>query len=142
MFKLGVRRRVPKKQGLKPEFYKEYVAACKVRRRVPKKQGLKQLLELIQQNPGQCPKASSKKTRIETDPCTFSTPIDRRPKASSKKTRIETQELQDGYLFLDVRRRVPKKQGLKPGRDGDDGSNGLSPKASSKKTRIETWARW
>jgi len=85
-----VRRRVPKKQGLKHphkysigqnsesegEFQKNKdwnkvgsgtkTYSGTVRRRVPKKQGLKRMDQDVLTVPTSCPKASSKKTRIET----------------------------------------------------------------------------
>jgi len=110
-----VRRRVPKKQGLKPLACQTLPRSFSVRRRVPKKQGLKRC----------CIRSYVNK------------PIS--PKASSKKTRIETAHGHvQGMVFLEVRRRVPKKQGLKPHFRQLYRNRKSSPKASSKKTRIET----
>ena len=160
----AVRRRVPKKQGLKPAWHADHGSQEMVRRRVPKKQGLKQWEghKCLMLNSGVrrrvpkkqglkrknmdssnmeklCPKASSKKTRIETIFSVWGEDSPGRPKASSKKTRIETIWLSDPTSArLDVRRRVPKKQGLKQHASQQTIIPVRGPKASSKKTRIET----
>ncbi len=64
----------------------------------------------------------------------------RYPRASSKKTRIETREnLLLLVKQLRIRGQVPRKQGLKPDQIYRKFKGALYPRASSKKTRIETW---
>jgi len=66
-------------------------------------------------------------------------PIFQSPRASSKKTRIET--IDDGSItyWSNVRGRVPRKQGLKlRWIKRPESGRWYCPRASSKKTRIET----
>ena len=109
------------------------------------------------------PRASSKKTRIETPIfrpphrkrlkvrgqvprkqglkpvlCAARTTWAPRPRASSKKTRIETCVLVRPGDSSVVRGQVPRKQGLKQQPHDGEAVGGGRPRASSKKTRIET----
>ena len=62
------------------------------------------------------------------------------PRASSKKTRIETQK--NGKWSgtdYEIRGQVPRKQGLKPLWIASSTIGQSDPRASSKKTRIETF---
>ena len=111
------------------------------------------------------PRASSKKTRIETSWCFKSHAGLGCPRASSKKTRIETLRQcrqRRGWLWSEgkfqenkdwnrkrsrtatwrksVRGQVPRKQGLKLAYLNDNDMQSDCPRASSKKTRIETQA--
>ncbi|GEM_PF-5079624 len=113
---LQIRGQVPRKQGLKP-FYMVHGFGCNriIRGQVPRKQGLKQDIHEIMPFSAPNPRASSKKTRIETS--------DRR-----------SHDVED----RGIRGQVPRKQGLKHGAFSRNRLSAGNPRASSKKTRIET----
>ena len=69
----------------------------------------------------------------------MSWPLVAGPRASSKKTRIETGSSSRSWPSRPgVRGQVPRKQGLKLGINRPGRGKRRSPRASSKKTRIET----
>ncbi len=112
---------------------------AKIRGQVPRKQGLKQYATGDRHIPPANPRASSKKTRIETNTKNRHRQRVWNPRASSKKTRIETYHLfGDKGIAANIRGQVPRKQGLKRKNLSEKQIRRYHPRASSKKTRIET----
>ncbi len=138
-----------------------------IRGQVPRKQGLKRYTHDGTEEGRKHPRASSKKTRIETVSSVWHRSGQGDPRASSKKTRIETlkawimvlrgipsegkfQENKDWNSVHNwaqnqahnIRGQVPRKQGLKRWYRRHGSARRMHPRASSKKTRIETRASY
>ena len=143
MRRFSVRERVPRKQGLKPYMpLCRLSRPSEVRERVPRKQGLKLKCPcytlfgriIVRER-------VPRKQGLKRYPCNQTTAHDLSPRASSTKTRIETNP-DHRVLPRDalVRERVPRKQGLKLSYSSGTNYPSHSPRASSTKTRIETQA--
>ena len=164
-----VRGQVPRKQGLKHLSAFLLIFGPCVRGQVPRKQGLKQSHRHASASSHWSPRASSKKTRIETDRpllrtrrsshlCKVRGQVPRKQglKLTSIFSSISGKYASEGKFQVNkdwnlnrcnywsnkckVRGQVPRKQGLKPNTSDLEASGGPSPRASSKKTRIETLA--
>jgi len=81
---------------------------------VPRKQGLKHKLIGMEGEAAKASRASSTKTRIETESGTKMSESFGTSRASSTKTRIETKPIgEETNDFLRHQEQVPRKQGLK-----------------------------
>ncbi len=171
LFSLGLqavaaplRGQVPRKQGLKPRVFRWVAGLLHLRGQVPRKQGLKHCSSCSNVSVAAPSRASSKKTRIETQlPAQvklgftdfegkFQENKDwntstKRGMSCSASFEGKFQENKDWNLLSihryrgreGLRGQVPRKQGLKPDLKFKNDIDMSPSRASSKKTRIETW---